>query len=245
MKKLLTYLSILTLSCSLFLGTQVHAAKDMETQFVTVPKTGKGNKKNTTPTVNAPLYGRLNIPSAGIDVALYNSYEQSVCDAQDSACFFHLNNNPGMTIADHNYQAFRTLTSVAPGAKAVISEANGGKIYLQCVEVYNGHNTASALTDNNGNIVTSTHDFLTYTCLDSTQNIRICQWDILYTENTTPEFEASFQIDARTASRIIALRTSVTAPTTAPDPGPENNVPDNNTPAETTKPGKGNNKKNK
>lgn len=150
-----------------------------------------------------PAYGRLVISSVNIDVALYNSNSQSVCDAEDSACFYYLGSNQGMTIADHSSQTFETLTMVTVGDTAVIKESNGGRIYLQCIEVVDGRNEGDYLVYSDGSIATGRSDYLTYTCLDTKGNIRICQWDIVNVENIDSGYENQFNIDTRTRNKVV------------------------------------------
>lgn len=166
MKKTLSLVTIIALALTLLVSP-------ISTSAATDPATGKGNAKKST-TSSAPLYGRFVVASANIDVALYSSAAQAVCDAVDSACYY---NHNGMVIADHNYQAFKTLTSVQVGDIATITRVDGTVVTLQCVEAFDGHNTSTGLTDWNEVSVLGKHDYLSYTCLDSCYNIRICQWD--------------------------------------------------------------------
>lgn len=233
MKKIVSLLSVVSLIVCLL----VSSAASIPTTFT--PATGKGNgngnnKKQTTTTdttttdTTTTAYGRLIIADADINVALYANSAQSVCDAEDSACFFKMYGSTGMIIADHNYQAFKTLTNVTVGSTAVINEGNGGVITLKCVAVYDGTNTGSGLLDNNGNQAIGTHDYVTYTCLNDTTHVRICQWDIESATNIDSAYENTFYVESSIINKLTSFKTTTSTPTPTPAP---------------TKPGKGNNKK--
>ena len=122
------------------------------------------------------FYGRLYVPDAKIDVALYSGNGQGICDRKDSANIYSLGIVEGKTIADHNNQEFSKLFSVEVGMKGYIQLENGDIINIMCTEVFNGHNTGYDLTDEDGNSVMGTPDYLMYTCRNGWQNIRICIW---------------------------------------------------------------------
>lgn len=114
------------------------------------------------------FYGRLFIPSVGIDVALYNSWEQSTCDRRDSACIYpDLCENGTPFIADHNHQCFSVLKKVKPGDTAQVVTASGTIYSYQCVGVLDGHNTADGIPydikDENYQPVYGTADLICYT----------------------------------------------------------------------------------
>lgn len=123
------------------------------------------------------MYGRLVIPSVGIDVALIiasgRANCQAVTDAADSAAiqigpFLEASH----VISDHNNQDFRSLPSVTVGTPAYIETTNG-RINLVCSTVMDGHNTDTMLTDGNYNNLVNVAEYMCYTCLDSWRNIRI------------------------------------------------------------------------
>lgn len=128
------------------------------------------------------MYGRLVIPSVGIDVALIiasgREYCQAVTDAADSAA---IQIGPFLesshVISDHNNQDFRTLTHVTVGTPAYIETTNG-RINLVCSTVFNGHNTDTMLTDGNYNNLVNVAEYMCYTCLDSWRNIRIVGFNV-------------------------------------------------------------------
>lgn len=162
----------------------------------------KGNKKTSVDTTAA--YGRLTIEEVGIDVGLYNSNSQAVCDAVDSACFYHHPKEDGMIIADHAGQSFKTLTDVEVGTVGSITRQDGSVITIECKEVFDGHND-QGLVDENGNNVAGSYDYLTYTCLDSTgKNIRICQWEIIDSTGVTRSYDKQFDVDKRTTKNALS-----------------------------------------
>lgn len=123
------------------------------------------------------FYGRLYVPDAKIDVALYSGNSQAICDRQDSANIYSLGIVEGKTIADHNNQEFRKLFSVEVGTQGYIQLENGDIINIVCTDVFNGHNTGFDITDEDGNSVMGASDYLMYTCRNGWRNIRICLWE--------------------------------------------------------------------
>lgn len=123
------------------------------------------------------FYGRLYVPDAGIDVALYCGSKQYITDRVDSANLFTWKEYTGRIIADHNNQEFSKLFSVEVGTAGYIWLKNGDIINIKCGEVLNGHNTVKALTDESGACVLNSADYVMYTCRDGWQNVRICLWN--------------------------------------------------------------------
>lgn len=122
------------------------------------------------------MVGRLVIPSANIDVALFACgvdvvYSQAVCDAADSATYRDTGAG-SIVIADHNNQDFRTLHQVTVGTKAQILTGDS-TINIVCTSAFNGHNTEYDLVDEAGNSCTTIAPFVMYTCRDTWQNIFI------------------------------------------------------------------------
>lgn len=123
--------------------------------------------------------GVLHIPSANISVALYNSYEQSVVDAKNSAALFEWGS---WIIADHNNQEFRTLKNVQVGDTATIRRTDGQTIRLICVDKYQGKNLGHDLVNQHNKSVMDDHDYLMYTCVNkaaSRKTILITQWEVM------------------------------------------------------------------
>lgn len=153
--------------------------------FLFVPVTTTTDGAETAPdysddTNHRGFYGRLYVPSADIDVALYLSNKQSVVDRQDSAAMFRLSYRPKVwIIADHNTQSFASMTDIEVGDEATIVKHEGGEILLECTEVFDGHNTGHGLTDNHGVNIVGPYPYVTYTCIGYWRNIRICQWSVV------------------------------------------------------------------
>lgn len=124
----------------------------------------------------APEFGVLSIPSVCISVALFDSAEQSVVDAQNSAaCYWY----QGYIVADHNNQAFANLPRVKVGDRAHIYKPNGQTIRLKCAFVANGRNTGRYLTVN-GKSMYGKYDYLMYTCRKGMgwRNVVITGWEV-------------------------------------------------------------------
>ena len=123
---------------------------------------------------NQGTAGNLYIPALCVNVALYDSCEQSVVDAENSAACFKIGNMP--VIADHAYQAFENLSKAA-GTTAVITQGSTVSVYV-CRKVVKGINTGHCLTTDNGNAASEPYDLLMYTCQDTDGiNIWIAYWD--------------------------------------------------------------------
>lgn len=123
------------------------------------------------------FYGRLYVPDANIDVALYYTNSQFITDRADSANLYMWATYSGEIIADHSDQEFRKLFNVEVGTEGYIRTYAGDIINIRCIEVLNGHNTGLDLTDEDGKTVMGTADYLMYTCRSGWQNIRICRWN--------------------------------------------------------------------
>ena len=85
--------------------------------------------------LNKSLYGRLVIPVADINVALYESSNQVVVNAEDSAALFKLGS--ARVIADYWAQGFSNLSKCAEGSEAYIVTDAGSTLYL-CSKSENG-----------------------------------------------------------------------------------------------------------
>lgn len=123
------------------------------------------------------FYGRLYVPDAKIDVALYVGYSQAICDRQDSANIFSFGIDEGKTIADHNNQEFSKLFSVKVGTQGYIKLQNGDIINIVCTDVFNGHHDGVYIVDEEGNNVMDIADYMMYTCRNGWRNVRICLWE--------------------------------------------------------------------
>lgn len=167
--------------------TEPEATKPTETELPAEPSTPTEPGETTEPTepvkdlylddYNYPnFYGRLYIPSVGIDVALYYGNDQAATDRADSASIFAYGTYDDEIIADHSNQDFSKLFGVSVGDTGYIRLSDGGTINIRCAEVFNGHNTGTELTDSDYNNVMGQYDYLMYTCRNGWRNILICQW---------------------------------------------------------------------
>ena len=121
------------------------------------------------------MAGRLLIPEAGIDVALFYCYgddeaRQIITDNLDSAALY--SDGYGFVIADHNNQAFASLPLARFGDTAYILEGNS-ILTLTCSLKLEGINTGFGITDQNGEIVTDESLFTCYTCGEDWTQIHI------------------------------------------------------------------------
>lgn len=117
--------------------------------------------------------GRLYIDRVGVDVAIYDSWKQSVCDAKDSACIFQYGTH--RVIADHWNQGFDRIKQCKVGDIAYITDGNRTEQFI-CTSVLDGHNTDDGtLTDSEYNDFwnVKTEDLLMYTCNGNWRNIKI------------------------------------------------------------------------
>lgn len=124
------------------------------------------------------MAGRLLIPSAGIDVALFlwgegeseDVMRQRVTDNVDSAMLY--SDGIGQIIADHSNQDFATLPQVAVGDAAYILTGDF-ILTLRCDLTVDGINTGFGITDTEGYPVSANEDFICYTCGEDWVNIKI------------------------------------------------------------------------
>ena len=123
------------------------------------------------------FYGRLYIPSADINVALYSSNAQAVVDRQDSAAIFSSDGCEGLIIGDHNYDGFSRLFNIGEGTTGYIILADGNTINIRCTWFGYGHNAGYITYDNYEPIFTG-YDYLLYTCYDGWQNVGVWKWSI-------------------------------------------------------------------
>ena len=129
------------------------------------------------------MAGRLVVPSAGIDVALFtwgegpneDEMRQLVTDAEDSAMFY--SDGLGYVIADHSNQEFRTLSTVKKGDVGYIV-CGESVITLVCDLAVDGINTGQGITDLEGFPVTADEDFTCYTCGEDWTKIKIVGWAV-------------------------------------------------------------------
>ena len=124
------------------------------------------------------MAGRLIIPSAEIDVALFlwgegeneDIMRQLVTDNLDSAMLY--SDGVGQIIADHSNQDFATLHLVQEGDAAYILTGDF-ILTLRCDMTTDGINTGFGITDAEGYPVSADEDFVCYTCGEDWVNIKI------------------------------------------------------------------------
>ena len=124
------------------------------------------------------MAGRLLIPSAEIDVALFlwgegeneDVMRQNVTDNVDSAMLY--SDGIGQIIADHSNQDFATLPLVQTGDAAYILTGDF-ILTLRCDLTIDGINTGFGITDADGYPVSADEDFVCYTCGEDWVNIKI------------------------------------------------------------------------
>lgn len=118
--------------------------------------------------------GRWVIPDVGVNVACYDSNEQSVCDRKDSAASWQ--NGAGLQrfIADHWNQGFDAIKKCVVGTKAYMDNGET-KTWYVCTSVEDGHNTGLGLVDNNYQAFEDRNQggMTCYTCNGNWKNIKI------------------------------------------------------------------------
>ena len=138
----------------------------------------------TEPPLSYGTFGRLDIPSIGIGVALNyvdlrDGTAQSVVDAYDSAAYFFWHDCK-YVIADHNNQGFANLRNAQVGSYAQISNADGYVDTYICTRVCtDGRNTQYDLLDEYGISADSSVNcsLLMYTCNQDWEHITLTFWE--------------------------------------------------------------------
>ena len=130
------------------------------------------------------MTGRLVIPSASVNVALFSDGEgadeaqirQAICDAEDSAAIY--SDGIGIVIADHNNQAFRLLSEVQPGDKAYILRGES-ILSLECEVTFDGINSGEGVTDADGIPATLYAEYICYTCTTDWMNVKVVGFRVI------------------------------------------------------------------
>lgn len=129
------------------------------------------------------MLGRLYIPDANVNVALFYAEGlsikevQLIVDAEDSAAWQQ--HAETVAIGDHGDQEFIDLNEVIPNETLCYIQ-NGAEVTIYiCSDFGVGQNVKKDLLDKNGNSMTHKTDisFLTYCCADETgKNIYYAYW---------------------------------------------------------------------
>lgn len=130
------------------------------------------------------MTGRLVIPSAAVNVALFSDsvgedeaqIRQAICDAEDSAAIY--SDGIGIVIADHNNQAFQFLSEVQPGDKAYILRGES-ILSLECEVTFDGLNSGMGVTDADSIPATFYADYICYTCGTDWTNVKIVGFKVI------------------------------------------------------------------
>lgn len=107
------------------------------------------------------MYGRLVIPSVGVNVALFAVVSQAAADAQDSAAYFPFKNY--MLVADHWNQGFWRIKRCSVGTKAYIYRGTSIQT-LTCTGICRGVNAGYDLLYEDGSSATTGSGTIMYTC---------------------------------------------------------------------------------
>ena len=120
--------------------------------------------------MDTDYYGRFQIPDVGVDVACYESAEQSVVDAKDSAAYFYACGH--WIIGDHVNQGFGAIKGCTVGDTARMVTPHGVEQYT-CVGLLRGHNTGTELTDWDYKPITDLYPdtLVCYTCNENWRNV--------------------------------------------------------------------------
>lgn len=163
---------------------QLSVFKDKPMALETVLLLGRNREAAEEKERRAGMAGRLLVPSAGIDVALFidgpgadeAEKRQNICDLEDGAALF--SDGYGDLIADHNNQAFSLLGNVQPGDRAYILRGHS-ILTLECSLVMKGHNYGEGVVDEDGLLVSSYTDYICYTCEDNWNNVGIAGFSVV------------------------------------------------------------------
>lgn len=132
----------------------------------------------------ANFSGRLYIPSAGIDVALYRGLEHSIVERADSAAIHSKSlsstssTKSCVLIEDLNSQTFANLENVKVGAAGSVKNADGKVVKIRCVASYKGLGDKNELTDLNNQSVLFNSAYYIFTGSSEEGYVYITQWDL-------------------------------------------------------------------
>lgn len=161
------------LSQSNYQGAETGAVFNLETKSVPNRQAEYRNDKVLTEMQSrSGMTGRWIIPNLGVNVATFQSWEQYIVDQADSAAMFTLGSMD--TIADHDYQGFKSIIRCPVGTKAFFDYGNGRNEYI-CTASFSGHNIKSTLTDDDYRDISNMNPggITCYTCNGNSHNIWI------------------------------------------------------------------------
>lgn len=158
------------------------AEESAETSCKRVPDAGKCEEVSNE-MINRGSYGRVVIPDADVDTAIFYTTDyttlQAVVDADDSACLFDFTDTVRM-LADHCEQGFGGLRFISGDVKAYIVKGQEVETYTLVEKISDAYNCGSYISYNNGEIVNfSDNDFIIYTCNnDAAGTITVTIWTL-------------------------------------------------------------------
>ncbi len=173
------------------------------------------------------MEGRLVIPAAGIDVALFNwgaepvgdystdklveVVRQAVVDNEDSALLYY-DDTIGNIIADHSNQDFSALYNVQVGDSAYILSGDR-MVTLRCSFTEDGINTGYGITDADGSWDHDGVDYVCYTCLEDWTHIRIVGFETVNEEFLNMDWiDVAGASSSSSSSGGSAVTTSISVP---------------------------------
>ena len=181
------------------------------------------------------MEGRLLIPSAGINVALFTwidipvvvdggqdkiieQVRQAIVDNEDSAALY--NDGYGNIIADHSNQSFSTLSAVSVGDEAYLL-AGDHIVSLCCDLVTDGTNTGNGITDKDGKPANEGEDYTCYTCLEDWTHVLIVGFKITDQDSIDVDrFDQGEQPETTPVPQPTASAVPVPSSTQPPAPTP-------------------------
>lgn len=119
--------------------------------------------------------GRLYIPGAGVDVALYQSTSTEVSERTDSACVFPGRPEDGGSnfVADNEVSG---IVGIGVGTSAYVVTPSGNTINYVCTEVTDGTNSVAgfdSIQREDGSFVWQSAELIVYTPLQDSYHVRI------------------------------------------------------------------------
>lgn len=181
------------------------------------------------------MEGRLLIPSAGINVALFTwidipvvvdggqdkiieQVRQAIVDNEDSAALY--NDGYGNIIADHSNQSFSKLSAVSVGDEAYLL-AGDHIVSLCCDMVTDGTNTGNGITGKDGKPANEGEDYTCYTCLEDWTHVLIVGFKITDQDSIDVDrFDQGEQPETTPVPKPVTTAVPVPSSTQPPTPTP-------------------------